>query len=119
MKPYAILMMMAMLGAAVSVAYSADTPPAAANSEVYGWQLMTPEERAAYHDRMRSLRTLEERQRFRDEHHQQMARRAKERGVTLPEMPRGPGMSGGRGPGAGSGPGPGTGPGPDGGPRRY
>ena len=46
---------------------------------VYGWQLMTEQER----------------QQFREEHHKAMQERAKERGVTLPDEPMGPGPGGG------------------------
>lgn len=54
---------------------------------VYGSQLMTREERAEYHARMRSLKTREEREAFRMEHHQKMQERAKAQGKTLPDMP--------------------------------
>lgn len=78
---------------------------------IYGSQLMTPAERNAYRAHMRSLKTAQERQAFRMQHHQEMQQRAKERGMTLPDMPMGPaGMGpGGMGPG-GMGPG-GMGPG--------
>lgn len=56
---------------------------------VFGWQLMTPEERAEHRRQMRSFATVEERDAYRREHHKRMAERAKERGVTLPEPPRG------------------------------
>ena len=39
-------------------------------SNVYGWQLMTRQERAEYRARMRSLRRAQERERFRREHHE-------------------------------------------------
>lgn len=78
---------------------------------IYGSQLMTPEERAAYRARMRSAKTLEERERIRAEHHEQMKARAKGKGITLPDEPpmRGGGMGpggGGMGPGGGMGGGP-------------
>ena len=56
---------------------------------VYGYQLMTPEERTAYQEKMRAATTWEERQKIRDEHRALMDQRAKEKGVTLAE-PRGP-----------------------------
>ncbi len=74
----------------------ADTPPqstppeprpAATSQSVYGWQLMTPEERLAYRTKMRSLATESERQAFRAEHHELMVARAKDRGISLPETP--------------------------------
>jgi hypothetical protein len=82
------------------------------DQDIYGYQLMTPEERNEYRTKMRAAKTAEEREQIRREHHEQMVARAKERGVTLPETPpargygRGPGMGG---PGMG-GPGPGRGP---------
>jgi hypothetical protein len=76
-------------------------PQATAQADrVYGYQLMTPEERTAYQEKMRAAATWEERQKIRDEHRALMDQRAKEKGVTLAE-PRGPRQ------GAGSGPGPG------------
>ena len=76
------------------------------DQDIYGSQLMTAQERNEYRNRMRATKTLEERERIRAEHHEQMKVRAKERGVTLPDEPpagRGPGM--GPGPGGGMGPG--------------
>lgn len=93
--------------------------------QIYGSQLMTPEERAQYRERMRSAATAEERERVRREHHELMRQRATERGVTLPEEPparpggmmRRDGMgSGGGGMGPGT-PGMGRGMGPSGGGR--
>ncbi len=54
---------------------------------VYGSQLMTREERAEYRARMRSMKTREERQALRMEHHQKMQERARAQGKTLPDMP--------------------------------
>lgn len=83
---------------------------------IYGSQMMTPEERDAYRQRMRDANTFEEREKIRAGHHETMRMRAMERGVTLPDVPpgRGPGMGPGKGPGAGPGMGmgPGGGPGP-------
>ncbi|MFO7603135.1 MAG: hypothetical protein R6X06_04885 [Gammaproteobacteria bacterium] len=59
-----------------------------AQDEVYGWQLMSEQERAEHRAKMQSMKTAEERERFRYEHHQKMEQRAKERGVTLPEVAR-------------------------------
>lgn len=75
---------------------------------VYGSQLMTPEERRAYHDKMRAAKTPQAREQLRREHHAEMQARAKERGVTLPDEPparSGRGMGMGMRPGSGSGPG--------------
>lgn len=52
-------------------------------------QLMTPEERAALMDKMRNARTPEERQQIAEATHTEMQKRAKEKGITLPEH-RGP-----------------------------
>lgn len=69
--------------------------------EVYGWQLMTPEERATYRSRMRDAKTIAERDKIRQEHHEAMVIRAKERGVTLPaDPPREPRRGSGYGSGA-------------------
>jgi len=76
---------------------------------IYGSQLMTQQERAEYRSHMRSLRTAQERERFRLEHHEQMQERARARGITLPDAPparggRGMGPGGqGMGPGGGAG----------------
>lgn len=115
---------LAALAANLSAADATPAKPQTATPPIYGSQLMTPEERLEYRDKMRSLKTPEERQAMRLEHHQAMQARAKERGIALPDAPpagghpmmRGPrgkgqGM-GGPGPGMGRGMGPGTGPGP-------
>lgn len=84
--------------------------------QIYGSQLMTQQERTAYRAKMRAAKTQEERERIRAEHHEQMKMRAKEKGVTLPDMP--PAMGGGMGPGGGGmGPGGGMGGGMGGGGR--
>jgi len=77
---------------------------------IYGSQLMTQQERNEFRARMRAAKTVQERERIRNEHHRQMQIRAKERGVTLPDEPpargggMGPGgMGGGMGPGGGMG----------------
>lgn len=61
-------------------------------SVIYGSQLMTPAERAAYRSQMNSLKTAREREELRLQHHQEMQQRAAQRGVTLPDTP----PSGGR-----------------------
>jgi len=52
--------------------------------------LMTPEERTAFGEKMRSAKTPEERQKLADANHVEMQKRAKEKGITLPEQ-AGPG----------------------------
>ena len=84
-----------------ALAQGAPPPAKAGDSRMYGYELMTPEERQAYMDKMRNAKTPEERTKLRDEHRAEMQRRAKEKGVTLPSRavacpcPGGPG--GGRG----------------------
>lgn len=72
---------------------------------IYGYQLMTQEERTQYRQRMRNATTAQERERIRMEHHKQMQERAKQRGITLPDMPSPRGMGGHMGTGGGMGPG--------------
>jgi len=76
------------------------------SNTIYGSELMTPQERSEYQNRMRAAKTDQEREQIRLEHHNQMQERAKAQGKTLPDSPpadRGPGM----GPGGGKGMGPG------------
>jgi hypothetical protein len=72
---------------------------------IYGYELMTPQERTEYHARMRALKTEQEREVFRLEQHRKMQERARVQGKTLPDMPpadHGPGMGpGGKGMGPG------------------
>jgi len=78
--------------------------------QIYGSQLMTPEEQSEHRTRMRSLKTPEEREAYRLEHHRKMQERAKQAGVTLPEEPPVPGGGMGQtGSGGGRGMGPGGG----------
>lgn len=48
-------------------------------------QLMTPAERQAMQEKMRSAKTPEERQQIAMANHAEMQKRAKEKGITLPE----------------------------------
>jgi hypothetical protein len=57
---------------------------------IAGQQLMTPEERTALIEQMRNAKTPEERQKIAAANHTEMQKRAKEKGITLPE-PHGPG----------------------------
>ncbi|NDP38373.1 MAG: hypothetical protein GZ093_06430 [Rhodoferax sp.] len=82
---------------------------------IYGSQLMTLQERNEYQAKMRGLKTAQEREAYRLEHHKQMQERAKVRGVTLPETPPGQRPVMGSGPGAGPGSGAGMGAGAGGG----
>ncbi|MBU1237718.1 MAG: hypothetical protein KJ634_03775 [Gammaproteobacteria bacterium] len=87
----------------IGSAVAQDTAP------VYGSQLMTQQERMEYRNQMRTLKTQEERNAFRLEHHKRMQERAKERGVTLPDAPPAAGNGMGPGGGRGMGDGPGMG----------
>ena len=58
-------------------------------------QLVTAEERQAFIEKMRSAKTAEERQKLAEANRAEIEKRAKEKGITLPEA---------HGPGAGSGP---------------
>lgn len=60
---------------------------------------MSKEERTDYHNKMRAAQTKEEREKLRQEHHEQMKERAKAQGLKAPEEP--PGRVGGRSPGGG------------------
>lgn len=90
---------------------SAGSALAQDTAKVYGSQLMTQQERMEYRNQMRALKTQEERNAFRLEHHKKMQERAAERGLALPDAPPrtgagmgpGPGGRGGMGPGAGGG----------------
>lgn len=88
----------------------------AADAPIYGSQLMTNQERIEHLNKLRSAKTAEEREQIRQQHHDQMQLRAKEKGVTLPDTPpaRGGGQGRRQGPGAANGgmsPGEGMGPG--------
>lgn len=84
------------------------------DAPVFGHQLMTQEELQEHHRMMQSLDTPEARQEYREQHHERMLERARERGVTLPEEPgpHGKGMGMGKGMGKGNGQGMGSGMGP-------
>lgn len=77
---------------------------------IYGSQMMTQAERNQYRKQMRSATTAKKREQIRAEHHKRMQERAKERGLTIPDMPPARGsMGGGMGPGGGMAPGGGMG----------
>ena len=114
------LISVAVLCVAAGTAWAEDKTPVQQQTQkqeriqeqIYGSQLMTPQERAEHRAKMRAAKTQQERDAIRLEHHKKMQERAKEKGITLPDTPppRGGGMGpGGMGPG-GMGPG-GMGPG--------
>lgn len=53
-----------------------------------GWALMTQQERNEHRERMRSMKTYEECKTYQEQHHEQMAARAKERGGKVLAQPR-------------------------------
>jgi hypothetical protein len=81
----------------------------AAEEQVYGSQLMTTQERAEHRARLQAAGSEEERNRIRQEHHERMKIRAKEKGVSLPDEMPSKGKGKGMGPGDGSGMGNGMG----------
>ncbi len=99
---------------AVVLGLMASSMSVAAETPIYGSQLMTQQERIEHRNKLRAAKTIEERDQVRRQHHEQMQLRAKEKGVTLPDAP--PAMGGGQGRGmvgvggmGGMGPGPGPG----------
>jgi hypothetical protein len=56
---------------------------------VGGQQLLTPEERSAFQEKMRNAKTAEERQKLVEANRVEMQKRAKEKGIALPQ-PHGP-----------------------------
>ncbi|MFH1983981.1 MAG: hypothetical protein ABIL58_19250 [Pseudomonadota bacterium] len=69
------------------------------DGQIYGSQLMTQQERTEYHTKMGAAKTAQEQEQIRQEHHEQMQKRANERGATLPNET--PGRGSGMGPGGG------------------
>ena len=78
----------------LSLAFAADQ-----QEQIYGSQLMTQQERNEYRDKLRAAKTVEEREKIRKEHHENMKERAKAHGMVLPDEPpaRGSGMRSGSG----------------------
>jgi hypothetical protein len=90
-------------------ARAADQAPGDANAQmpmhgqIYGSQMMTPQERSEHLAKLRAAKSAEEREQIRQAHHEQMKARAKARGVTLPDEPPAKGMGAGKGMGMGPG----------------
>jgi len=59
-----------------------------AEDQVYGWQLMSEQERLEHRTKMQSMETQEEINQYRLEHRSMMEQRAKEQGITLPDVPQ-------------------------------
>ncbi len=92
--PYSgtLLILLTILGSLLSVGI--------VNAQTYGSQLITPEERAAHRNTMRSLPPAE-REAYRAKRHEEMKKRAEEAGMSLPDKPPARGMGQGRGYGGG------------------
>ena len=88
------MLILSALTVAMSSVWAADQERAQDQTQarIYGSQLMTPQERAEYRSRMQAAKTAEERERIRNEHHEQMKVRARERGVSIPDEPPARGM---------------------------
>lgn len=86
---------------AAGLALAADPAPQTEETQVYGSQLMTRQERAEHRAKMRAARSVEERQQIRSEQHASMKQRAQERGLVIAETP--PAFAGGMGPGPAGG----------------
>ena len=75
-----------------------------AEDQVYGWQMMSEQERQEHRTKIQNLNTKEERNRYLLEHREMMEKRAKEQGKSLSDMPRDRNnMMDGHGSGMGSG----------------
>lgn len=81
----------------------ADGPAVMSGGLIYGGQLMTPAERNEFRTRMLAATSDAEREKIRAEHHAEMQKRAKERGIKLPDVPPMRGMHRGQGMGMGMG----------------
>jgi len=66
---------------------------------VYGWQMMSEQERHEHQQQMSEMKTEPEREAFRKQHHEKMQERARQQGLTLPDSPGPHGK--GMGPGSG------------------
>ncbi len=62
-------------------------PAVESGGMIYGSQLMTPAERTEYRTRMLAAASDVEREKIRAEHHAEMQKRAKARGIKLPDAP--------------------------------
>jgi hypothetical protein len=91
------------LSSVVLTAHAQMSAQTQTRQQVYGSQLMTPQERTELRARMWAAQSAQQREQIRAEHHARMQARARERGVILPDRPPGYGYGGGMGPGMGPG----------------
>ena len=73
------------------------SPTAISEDTMYGYQLMTEQERAEHRATMRSFNTEAEREAYRRQHHEMMQERARAQGVSLPDEPMPKGQGRGQG----------------------
>lgn len=102
-KMMALSVAISALALSFALALAADPgssqPQLQTQEQVYGNQMMTPQEREEYRRKIRAAKTVEEREQIRRELHERMKKFAQERGIALPEEPpaRGVGMGAGGG----------------------
>jgi len=89
------------LSIGVALASEPAAAPQPAKEQVYGNQMMTPQERAEHRTKMRAAKTAEEKAQVRSEEHARMKERAEQQGKVMPENP--PARGGGMGPGPAAG----------------
>ncbi|HSB21930.1 MAG TPA: hypothetical protein VLE94_02350 [Burkholderiaceae bacterium] len=79
-------------GAGPGMGYGAASAPGrgwrASPNNTPGWALMTPEERAAHQQRMNGMTSRADCMAYQQQHHQEMAARAQQRGASAPAQPR-------------------------------
>ncbi|WP_273203137.1 hypothetical protein [Marinobacter subterrani] len=63
---------------------------------VFGYPMMTPEERREFHTKMQSLDSVEDRQALREEHRQEMIERARAKGMTVEDIENLPATAAGK-----------------------
>ncbi|MDP2833439.1 MAG: hypothetical protein Q8Q28_09175 [Pseudomonadota bacterium] len=95
------------LALSIGLALAADPASTPQPAQVYGSQLMTPQERAAHRAKMRTAKTAEEQAQVRAEEHARLKERADQKGLAMPDSP--PAVGGGMGPVGGRGGGMGQG----------
>ena len=96
MKHRIVIPLLSVVGIVVSMQF---TTHANAQDTMYGYQLMTEQERAEHRAKMRSFNTEAEREAYRRQHHEMMQERARTQGVTLPDEPMQRGQGRGKGQG--------------------
>lgn len=76
---------MASMGLAVVVTSATAAPWRADEDNTRGWMLMSPQERIEHQARVRGFSDYDTCEAYRVEHHDLMVRRARERGLALPD----------------------------------